>query len=836
MLKSFAPLRLFDQWILNQPLYLFLNKPFIKSLFSEWFKKLDFQKLTKSLLFQLSALACCIVSALLINNITLLLIALVLFLFWLYKKACYRNYYYLAFIACILLCISYSCLRVQMFKQKQLNDSIRPFYVQTNFQVYSLVTHKVFSEDKTVQRFNARLINTQLSESDSALLNQGGNLENANIALSCFDCEERFRVGDVYQAKVRVKRPHSIQSYGAFDYERWLLQQVIAIQGSIKSAQFVDRKINTLSIYINSLREAIKHKIINSKVIKSKNSAVILALLIGDKSALSLQQKELFKETGVAHLLAISGLHLGMFFGAVYGFIYLIGCLCRFSKRKQLAAWLGLIAAFIYCLLAGFSLPTQRSFIMLFCLLAGQLFNVQLLVSTRIVLSLVLILLINPMSVFDGGLYLSYVAVIALVLGFVNLHKFSWIKSLLLSQYVVFLFMLPLSLYVFGQASLLMPVVNLLVLPLISIVVLPLIFSYLPVMYLSPQATEKLSFLIDFLLTQLQQQLEIVQLMQRGLLLEGYVSFKLLMLLFLLAASVLIFKKRQYLLLYGVLFLSAFLPYKTTNPLQLSVIDVGQGLSVLVQTSKHTLLYDVGNAYPSGFNLFNSSIEPFLRKQRIKRLDRVVLSHADADHAGSLPYLLQSIQVKGLLVGDHENLHLPNHGPSHKQPLPTVMTCEQGQRWRWDTVSFDVIYANPTSAISNNRSCVLLIEYQGQFILLPGDIDKSIELDILPLLKQRLAGRSLSVLIASHHGSKTSSHQSFIQALNPQHVVFSAGFHHHFNHPHPDVVERFASIESQLWNTAYAGTINFAWGKGGSLTVNVANKARFWQLDANKVR
>jgi competence protein ComEC len=263
---------------------------------------------------------------------------------------------------------------------------------------------------------------------------------------------------------------------------------------------------------------------------------------------------------------------------------------------------------------------------------------------------------------------------------------------------------------------------------------------------------------------------------------------------------------------------TVLLAAKTQAPLRLSILDVGQGLAVVVETADKTLVYDAGPVYGERFSAGSGIIAPYLWHRGRNRIDRLIVSHEDGDHSGGVESLLKSVQVDELLVGPGVSLDGAQH-------------CLAGQRWQWgqgvDLVTFQILSPDAAGAIEgNNSSCVLLISWRNQTILLPGDIEQSVEQQL------QIDSVPITVLVAPHHGSKTSSTDQFVVLVRPAHVVFSSGYRHQFGHPHSSVVKRYQSVASQLWRTSEQGAISFVWNQQAELFVEPTRSIisdRWWR-------
>ena len=202
------------------------------------------------------------------------------------------------------------------------------------------------------------------------------------------------------------------------------------------------------------------------------------------------------------------------------------------------------------------------------------------------------------------------------------------------------------------------------------------------------------------------------------------------------------------------------------------MLDVGQGLASVVETRNHVLLYDAGAAYPSGFNMGQVAVLPFLRWRGVHSVDKMVISHGDNDHLGGAAWIDAALEVDERYLND----------PDHPKALESVRACHRGQKWSWDGVDFAVIWPpRDHSFRGNNASCVILVSAPSGRLLLAGDIESEAE---EVLVRQFGQGLSATVLQLPHHGSQTSSSDAFLGSVQPKLAVNSAGFLNRHGHPH----------------------------------------------------
>lgn len=647
------------------------------------------------------------------------------------------------------------------------------------------------------------------------------------------------KLGEVWVFTARLKRPHGYANPGGFDYERWMLSRGLHGRGYIRHGDRLHSPAAT------NIRQSLWDSL-NSY--SGDAGALIGALVLGEKHALPYAQRQLFIDSGTAHLFAISGLHIGMVAGLLFMCtkIVLLGLLYMPSmpvlrhvqqgiytvsplRIALLCSWLGCIA---YAALAGFSLSTQRAVIMLSvvylaCALHQRMFSLH-----SLSLALVLVLIAQPAAVLGAGLFLSFTAVawIAYILHLLPHQLPNWQKVLCI-QLLLPLCLWPLVQFYFGSSATLGALANIVLIPLMSVVLLPLclLASFLEVWL--PLSNGWLIAVVNFIYLNVLVFLETLNAFSWARPLNWPINIAQLLLLQLAIALLLLpraFPKTLKVLVVLILVFIA-IPNKplAEGEFKASVMDVGQGLAVLVQTHSHSLLFDTGPAYPSGFSVSKAVLLPYLLTQGVQEIDVLMLSHGDQDHSGGLTPLFNGIAVSEVFSGQ----------PVRIESARGIDLCKAGQQWQWDGVTFSVLW--PEQSVekttnkglwsrNNNHSCVLRITSAEQSILLTGDIEKAVEILLLDSGSELHA----DVLVAPHHGSNSSSSRDFIQAVAPSHVVFSAGYKSRFGHPHEKVVQRYIQAGVNAYSTARCGGLLYT--KSGVSCYRDQYKQR-WQVKmANK--
>ena len=609
------------------------------------------------------------------------------------------------------------------------------------------------------------------------------------------------RPGERWRFTVRLKRPHGNANPYGFDYEAWLLERNIRATGSLSGqGQRLDDFVWRPGYALERLRDALRRRFFDT-LPDAPYLGVLVALAVGDQRAIPGDQWTVFNRTGVTHLMSISGLHVTMV--AALGALLIEG-LWRRSTRlllwrpaPQAAVVAGWLAALAYALLAGFEVPAQRTFYMLTVVAAALLSGRNFGVSRIVLLALLTVLVLDPWAVLAVGFWLSFGAVaLLLFVASARLGESRGARAALarwgMAQWAVSVGSLPLLLLFFQQFSLVSPLANALAIPLVSLLITPLalVFAVLPwppLLVFDHWLLALLMKLLEALADWPLWQQSAPPLWATLLALAG-VAWLLLPRGFPARAS-------------GLCLLLPALCWQPLRPppgeAWVEVLDVGQGLAVLVRTASHALLYDSGPAYSSEANAGTRVVVPYLRAVGVDALDALLLSHRDRDHTGGAAAVQAALPVARVLSSIPE---LPGE------------RCQAGQSWEWDGVRFAIVHPLSDDYLvpgrkSNRMSCVLRVGNGSDGVLLTADLEAGDEGALLarsPLTS--------TVLVAPHHGGKGSSTPEFIDAVGARQVIFSAGYRNPFKHPHPVVLERYAA--SRHWRTDRDGALHLALAPG----------------------
>jgi len=642
--------------------------------------------------------------------------------------------------------------------------------------------------------------------------------------------------------KVVLKRPHGSVNPVGFRYESWLYRKGFGATGTIRDLVPDSNSDCPLRCQYHGWRNSLV-RAASERLSSARHFPLVTSLMIGYRGYMEPRHWDVLKATGTIHLVAISGLHLGLI-AAGAGFICRRLLLCLPQGRISPGRLRGLVflcvslASFAYALAAGFSVPTRRALIMV--IIAGWVLLGARKTGafTGLLGALVVVLLSDPFSPLDQGFWLSFGAVSVLVLLFsLRLRQAGWLQGLLLAQFAVFAALWPI-LAVLGQSQVAIGfVANLFAIPWVSLVVMPVLVLGALVMGISPLADGIVINAFDLVFGVLWEGLAWLADVDVTMPTPGVPTLLVLAVVVMVALLVPFrgFRLATVCLVVvwvtGALFKGSpggALNTPVDDP-ELWVWDVGQGLSVMVRDQHQVLVYDTGPALEGVYSAVDSVLIPNLRELGVRHIDTLVISHGDGDHAGGLPLLFNSFGVGQVVTGEPERVAgmLPTGSGAKVQPC--------AQRGSQAMGSLSVSYwRSPGEAgsrhkvDSNDASCVLTIRSASSSVevVLPGDITRRAESRFIAGRSQETAG--FRVVLAPHHGSKTSSSWQWVEQMAPDLVVFSAGYRHRFGHPHPDVVGRYLSAGSRILNTATSGALHLVWQQGGVSVTEARAQTPFW--------
>jgi len=638
------------------------------------------------------------------------------------------------------------------------------------------------------------------------------------ILVNWYDANELIKVGQKRTFTLKLKPIHGFKNPGSFDYSKWLFRQGFDATATVKSSDFNYKNETSVLYWIDQKRTDISD-LIDKKFDSIRVKGLIQALSIGDKSKISYQDSQLFQETGTAHLIAISGLHIGLiaFIGILFGrFIFYLFTNEKFNRFKFEAIF-AITFAFCYALLAGLSIPTVRALVMVVVFSLAHASKIQVSRWQSWSMALLFVLIVDPFSVMDIGFWFSFLAVAVLMFAFSGRpYSKNKLKTFIQAQVVILIGLMPLMAIAFQQINLLTPLANLFVLPLASLLLIPLMFASFLVYLISENTASILFQIVEMISQSLFGLLDYLQKIDfLSIPIQNLNTLNFLLLLFLMV-----------LLLLPKVFRWKFIAFTLILPILIdkssnlndsefivNVLDVGQGLSLIVQTKDHVLIYDTGAKYESGFSMANAVVIPFLRKLGINHIDKMIISHDDNDHSGGLVDIVNAfngIDVIGV-TGQTSN-------------------CQYPKTWEWNKIKFEVLSPFVTDPyLGNNSSCVVKISSKNGSILLTGDIEEPVEYRLINNLSESIVS---DVLLVPHHGSRTSSSIDFINHVDPSIAINSSGFANQFNHPHPLIKKVYLDKAIKFYDTQKKGMIEISLMRNG-IRVNqyVDNYPHFWDIN-----
>ncbi len=629
-----------------------------------------------------------------------------------------------------------------------------------------------------------------------------------------------LQAGTRWSLLVRLRAPRGLRNPGGADAEKHALAARLAAVGSVQKPQFARRLSPPEGI--DAWREAMSGTI--AAAVPAGSSRYIRALALGDTRFLQAQDWSRLRAAGLTHLIAISGFHVGL----VAGFTALLSgvlgwgipALNRRFPRPFVAGAGAIVGAFAYAVITGMSVPTLRTAVMIAVLvLARWLRRRQRMVDT-LALGCIVLIILDPLSVLGAGFWLSFAGVAWLLWCLPEVGQRSvrgMLHGLLAAQWVASLGLLPLTVLLFGQASFAGLVANLLAVPWWSLVVIPL--SLLGVLAESVNTGFGQGFwrLAAWCFDALWPFLTWVADSPLALFWLPEASWYALPLAMLSAIYLLLPRGLPGRWLACLLWLPLLYPMRelpAQGEAELHLIDVGQGLSVLLRTKTHALLYDMGPAIADGYDAGERAVVPALLALGVRHLDKAIISHADHDHAGGWPAVASVFPTDQVLHPEGSPLHLGQ-------------ACQAGQRWQWDGVTFRVLHpSDGFPYMGNETSCVIRIETAHGSALLTGDIGHYVE---RKLLREAPMWVRNDVVVVGHHGSAGSSDTDFVAATQARLALLSSGADNRFQHPRAEVVQRWCDAGAEILDTARSGALR-VWISADGLHVRERRRVhpRIW--------
>lgn len=643
--------------------------------------------------------------------------------------------------------------------------------------------------------------------------------------------------GERWRMTVRLKAPHAASNPFGFDHELWLWEQGLQANGYVRegSGDGAPQRLGQTGVHVvERWRQQVRERIY-AQVGARRTAGQIAALVVGDQQAIERVDWDIFRVTGVAHLMSISGLHITMF---AWVAALILAWLWR--RSKFLCMWMpasnaaligGVVLATGYALFSGWGIPSQRTVLMLATLALLRCSGKQWPWPQVLLLAGALVLAMDPWAMLQAGFWLSFAAVGVLFAtdkgaldrsaeagpgvrgGFLRAR--AQVAAILHEQWVITLALTPLTLLLFGQVSLVGLAANALAIPWVTLVVTPLAMAgvLMPSLWdLVALAIEALSSYLGMLSALPFASLTVAQAplwagvagLAGGLLLAIRLPWRMRLLGLPLLLPVLLWQ----------------VPRPAPGQFDLLAVDIGQGSAVIVRTARSALLFDAGPRYSRDSDAGHRVLVPLLRALDLS-LDVVMLSHRDSDHSGGALAVLTMQPRAKLISSIVDKTELQDEREVHR--------CYAGQRWRWDQVDFEVLHPAeqdyPVRTKSNAMSCVLRVSNGTHSVLLTGDIERPQEEQLVANATDLLAS---DLLLVPHHGSKSSSSAAFLDAVRPRFALIQSGYRNRYGHPAQSVVERFAERQIKVYDSPHCGAMFWHSARAWEVRCQRTERQRYW--------
>lgn len=540
-----------------------------------------------------------------------------------------------------------------------------------------------------------------------------------------------------------------------------------------------------------------------------ENSQIIKSIILGDSSYLMEDQLVKYRELGLGHILAVSGLHIGIIAS------FILYSLRALTIPRKISCLITIVILIIYGFLIGFPQSLLRATLMFSILILTKLSSEHINTINALSLSAFITLLINPFSLYSLSFILSYTAVLSILTLAKRIENISYPRKGYLVKSLsgilgVNIGLLPIQAYFFNYVSLLGIISNLLIIPIFSISLI-LSICLLLANYIMPFLIPGLAIVLNLLLGIVSSTSHILHKIP-GLvfnigspslfaILAYYVFIGLLFKL--IDISFLKYNLRKTILIFISFILLVNFSYLVLDKsLEIHFIDVGQGDSILFRTKDRNILLDTGGSLYSNY-VNDQIVIPYLQKLGVNRLDGLIISHFDADHAGGIRGLMDKLKINNIYasyIPDDQDLY----EDIMKNKIPFILV-KAGDRLNINNdISFDVLWPDDDvkSLSPNDKSLGLLLNYDDYKLFFGGDIERQAEIRLVEYIPS-----NIDVLKVAHHGSQTSSINEFLEIARPHTSIISVGPNNQYNHPSPQVIDRLESVKTTIYRTDTMGLI-----------------------------
>lgn len=630
------------------------------------------------------------------------------------------------------------------------------------------------------------------------------------------------KTGEVWQLVAKLKANHAAMNLGSLDYETWLFQNGITASGYLlnkpKKFWVAERVHRNEGFDLRGRLADSLQKVFAGYELKG----LYQALTYGDKKSITDAQWQVLQSTGTIHLMAISGLHMGIIAALGYWLFKGVWWLGLYRLQRFSLPMLGAVGAWLfatlYLVLSGYAIPTQRAYLMVMVVLLFLVLRREFQPWSALAMAALVVVVWDTKSVLSLGFWLSFLAV-ALIFAILQIpkvkHAARW-QQLLWIQLVLTIGLAPYLIWAFHYLPSYSFISNLFAVPFVSLIGLPLLFLLSLVAMISIDLALWLMPWIDQIWGWFWSGLQFVSTLDYSTLTLGQLSGWGLLLIMVCLFVILLHRNFQ-IKLFALLVLISLVTFswlENSRPqngqARLHLLDVGQGQALVIETQSHVLVYDTGAKWGDKMDGAKLAILPLLRSQRWSKINLLIVSHSDIDHAGGLERLIDNLPVKKVLSGQAEVLNTKLNA-SYQRVV--IQSCQAGQGWGWDGVKFEILSPGLPGMESqfktdNDQSCVLKVTAGRQSVLIPGDLSAKAEKWLIELYDQHLQS---TILIAGHHGSRYSSSEAWLNTVNPQVVLFSAGYNNRYGFPAKQTLQRLAP-SIRWFNTACSGGIGYTLG------------------------